>query len=237
MVSTHSQFKIDQLSTLDPHSVGFNPLIQRHLAWLADQNSRHNLTAVPPDKWIVRHVLDSIAPLVAGWGTGINLLDLGTGGGFPGVPLALQANLPRFTLLDSKRKVVEGLNEFLNEAGLSARGTALSVRSETLGHQEGFRGSYDRVVVRAVASLPTLIELGIPFLVPEGELWCWKSDLEEVQAAGAALEQLHTRVLRALVYRLPEEDSDRYILALGREGEIPLKYPRREGLPHKRPLL
>lgn len=181
-------------------------------------------------------MLDSIAPLLVGWQVGTSLLDLGTGGGFPGLPLALKSNVARFMLLDSKRKVADGLNRFLNEAGLSAKGLALAERAETLGHQEGFREAYTCVVVRAVASLPSLVELGIPFLVPEGELWCWKSDLDEVSDAQSALEQLHARVLRAMAYRLPDEDSDRYILAIGRIGEVPLKFPRREGIPHKRPL-
>lgn len=237
MVSKDNQIRIDHLGELDGHSIEFHPMISQHLSWLAGQNTRHNLTTVPQDRWMTRHVLDSIAPHLAGWGMGTSLLDLGTGAGFPGLPLALQTNTPRFILLDSKRKIVQILNEFLSEAGLSDRGEALSERAEVLGHQEEFRQSYDRVVVRAVDALPVLIELGIPFLVPEGELWSWKSDLKEITTIQKALDQLNARVLKAASYRLPGEDSDRFIVSIGRVGELPDKYPRHDGIPHKRPLI
>jgi len=191
MVLKQARFDIDHLILPDPESIEFHPLIYQHLSWLADENERYNITTVPSEKWIIRHVIDSIAPLHAGWIPGTSLLDLGTGGGFPGLPLALQAQLPRFVLLDSKRKLTEGLNGFMMGVGLSARGVSMPERAETLGHRKGFRETYDRVVVRAVASLPTLVELGIPFLVPEGELWCWKSDLEEISISEAAFEQLN----------------------------------------------
>lgn len=236
MVTNQSRFVTDHLGLLDAQSIKVHPLIYQHLSWLADQNTRHNLTAVPQEKWMTRHVLDSIAPLLAGWNMGTSLLDLGTGAGFPGMPIALQSNLPSFVLLDSKRKITQELNGFLNKACLSLRGMAVSERAEVLGHQEGFRESYDRVVVRAVDTLPVLIELGVPLLVPDGELWCWKSDLKEVITAQEALDQLAARVRKVLSYRLPEEDSDRFIVSIGRVGEVPTKYPRHEGIPHKRPI-
>lgn len=237
MVSEQHSFPIHTLSSLDPETIGFHPLIQCHLAWLAEANTRHNLTTVPPEQWISRHVIDSIAPLLAGWSVGGTLLDLGTGAGFPGMPISFQAEISRFTLLDSKRKVVDELNGFLaREGGLADRGQALSERAEELGHQTGYRESFDRVVVRAVDSLPVLIELGIPFLNPAGELWCWKSGLEEISCAAHALGEMQASVLRVLSYRLPGEAIDRHIVAIGRTGEVPVKYPRRTGIPHKRPL-
>jgi len=216
--------------------INFDPLILAHLSWLEGESKTHNLTSVADDQWLERHVLDSLAPLYAGWELGEPFLDLGTGAGFPGIPLAVQGEANRFVFLESKGKVGRILEGFLNESGLSSKGEVLTGRAEELAHQTEYRGKYQTVVVRAVGSLSTLIEIGAPFLQDGGTLWCWKSDLVELQQAERAMLELNTEFFRGVQYCLPSEEKTRYILAFVRRGEVDKKYPRRAGVPQKRPL-
>lgn len=221
-----------------PSIGGFQPpaLALAHLAWLKRESDRHNLTRVPEKDWPVRHVMDSLVPAFAGWEIGESFLDLGSGGGFPGVPLAAWFPKARFTLLEKKKKTARILNEFLCESGVEDRGRASSQRAEASAHDALHRAVYDQVVARAVSSLPVLIELGIPFLKVGGELWVWKSDLGELDGAAKALDELRSRPTRALRYRLFGEETDRILISVRKEGETPNKYPRREGIPEKRPI-
>jgi 16S rRNA (guanine527-N7)-methyltransferase len=211
--------------------------IALHLDWLKREGARHNLTSVPKEKWGERHVLDSLAPLLAGWKLGIPFLDLGTGAGFPGIPLAFQSKESQFALLESRKKVCQLLESFLRESNLDSRGMVLSGRAETLGHDECHRGRYETVVTRAVATLPVLIELGVPFLAEGGELWCWKSDLEEIDLCAPVLKALGAEFVRTLCYRLPSEEDHRFIVSIRKIAPTPESYPRREGIPVKRPIL
>lgn len=212
------------------------PLIHAHLSWLREESKNHNLTRVPEVDWIVRHVLDSLAPLSAGWSLGESFLDMGTGPGFPGVPLGILTKGIRFTLVESKKKTAALLNEFLVRQGLDARGAALGERIEDLGQSAEHRGKYDRVVTRALAPLPVLIEYGLPFLRVGGELWSWKSDVSEINESSAALAELSGGVARVLEYNLPGEERTRVVISIRKEGPTPTKYPRKAGIPKKRPL-
>lgn len=212
------------------------PLIHSHLSWLREESKNHNLTRVPEEDWIVRHVLDSLTPLSAGWSLGESFLDMGTGPGFPGVPLAILAEGVRFTLVETKKKTANLLNEFLVRNGLDVRGTALGERIEDLGRSPDHRGKHDRVATRALAPLPVLIEYGLPFLRVGGELWCWKSDVSEINESSAALAELGGDVVRLLEYTLPGEERSRVVIAIRKEGPTAAKYPRKAGIPKKRPI-
>jgi 16S rRNA (guanine527-N7)-methyltransferase len=242
------------------------PEIPLHLEWLKTENEKYNLTTVPQERWWERHILDSCVPLLAGWELGESMLDLGTGGGFPGLPLFYSCterattggcpyNTFRLILLDSRQKVVTGLNRLLTTLSVEAhsraplqgehpsggtpglwKGTAVWERAENLARQDSYREQFDRVVTRAVAPLAVLVELGIPFLNKRGELWCWKSDLNEVPGATHVLEELHAKIQDALEYRLPSEEQSRYIMRIIRKGELNPRYPRKAGIPQKRPL-
>jgi len=227
------ELKLPSPDTFCPHLPG---TIEQHLQWLEEESKKHNLTRVPRKEWVVRHVLDSLASTFADWEIGERIADLGTGPGFPGVPLAVQFPHAEVAFLEKRKKVAEILRQFLDSAGLSSRCAVFSERSEDLAHDPSHRGRYDCVVTRAVASLTCLIELGIPFLRQGGELWCWKSDISEINDATNALDELNSEVVRAVRYRLPGEEKDRFVLAIRRCGEISDRYPRRAGLPQKRPL-
>lgn len=230
---TPLDLKLPSLDTFCPH---LPATIEQHLEWLEKESKKHNLTRVPREEWVVRHVLDSLVPSFADWEVGERIADLGAGPGFPGVPLAVQSPMTEIAFLEKRKKVAGILGQFLESCGLSRRCVVFAERSEDLAHDPSHRGQYDCVVTRAVSSLACLIELGIPFLKPGGELWCWKSDLSEIDDAVRALAELNSEVVRAVHYRLPGEEKDRFVLAIRRCGEIPDRYPRRAGLPQKRPL-
>lgn len=211
-------------------------LAQRHLAWLDWENQVHNLTRVPREDWLARHVLDSAVPLLAGWSLGDRFLDLGSGPGFPGVPLAAFSPEASGLLLESRKKVADNVEGFLLGAGCGERIRTKAERAEVAGRMAEHRETYCRVVTRAVAALPILIELALPFLRVGGELWCWKSDLTEVETASNAVAELHGEIARALQYQLPGEDRTRFVIAIRKLEGTPEKFPRRSGIPEKRPL-
>ncbi len=227
--------KID-LPSVEEFKKGLSPLIYSHLDWLKEESKRHNLTRVPEEDWQVRHVMDSLAPILAGWEIGDSFVDIGTGPGFPGVPLGLQKDQCRFALIESKKKVVHILNEFLDTHHIAPRGAAYGERIEDVARQPEHRGRYDRVVTRALSSLSVLIELGVPLLKVKGELWCWKSSVSELNDVGKTLKKLHVNVSKILEYSLPGESETRYILSFVKQKTTPSEYPRKCGVPQKRPL-
>ncbi len=229
-------FPIETVQVSAPSALAPHPVIRQHLEWLERESRVHNLTAVSREDWMERHVLDSWVPTLAGWDIGDRFLDLGTGAGFPGLPLAAYHESVRFTLLESKAKLAGLLSPLVASLPLHTRGEVVAERAEVMGHWPDQRGRYSVVVTRAVAALPVLIELGIPFLREGGELWAWKSSLGEVSEAGAALSALSAKVSRALCYRLPSEERDRFVVAIRRAGDIDPRFPRKPGIPAKRPL-
>ncbi|GMV65938.1 MAG: hypothetical protein AMXMBFR75_17350 [Candidatus Hinthialibacteria bacterium] len=223
------------LPTVIPGS--WPPLVERHLKWLHEYNQIHNLTRVPEEKWLERHVLDSLALHFALWRPTGRVLDLGTGGGFPGIPLAaLNPDTP-FVLLDSKQKVTRLLEDFIQSDPDSPNIQTLTARSEEAAHDPGHRGCYQTVVTRAVAALPVLIELALPFLTDGGQLICWKSDLSELSTSSKALAELRGSISALHKYHLPGEEKERYLIQITHQSPCPDHFPRKTGIPNKRPLV
>jgi 16S rRNA (guanine527-N7)-methyltransferase len=196
----------------------------------------HNLTRVPEEDWVGRHVVDSTAPLHAGWKIPARVLDMGTGPGFPGIPLAAYCPDSSFDLVESKTKVTLELSNLLKSAGESERIRVFGTRLEELGREEACRERYGLVITRALAAMPVLIELGVPFLQLGGRLWCWKSDPGELESCAKALAELEAQVGGTFAYRLPGESGERWLIEVIRTGPLQEKYPRRAGIPQKRPL-
>lgn len=212
-------------------------LIDRHLEWLHKENQVHNLTRVPEEKWLERHVLDSLALHFAGWRPKERVLDLGTGGGFPGIPLAAMNPDTPFILLDSKQKVARILDEFLKAHASGLNIGTLGQRSEEAARNPAYRGCFGTVVTRAVAALPILIELSLPFLTIGGELVCWKSDLSELPSCSRALTELGGAISMLHRYHLPDEEKERYLIHIKHQSPCTEAYPRKAGIPNKRPLV
>ncbi|MDP7030278.1 MAG: 16S rRNA (guanine(527)-N(7))-methyltransferase RsmG [Phycisphaerales bacterium] len=201
---------------------------------LTEANSRMNLTRIVEreDAWR-RHVLDSLTllPFIEAAGAR-HLLDLGSGGGFPGIPLAIcRPDLP-VTLLEATGKKARYLAETATSLGLD-HVTVLSERAETLGSPDGGgRGAWDVVTARAVGGLPVLLELALPLVSDGGALLAIKGERaeQEIAEAGQAL-----RTLKATI-EITRRTPTGTIVVARRTGPIARQWPRRPGEPARAPI-
>ncbi len=201
-------------------------------------NERINLTSIVSwEEGVIRHILDSLAPLKLGFEPppGARLADLGSGGGFPGLALALACPETAVTLIESTRKKAEFLKETAAELSLS--NTVVSAaRAEELG--EAGADSFDLVTARAVASLPVLVELAHPLLRLGGKLLAWKGPetAGEIEAAQSAMDRLGASPERVAGYELPAGHGRRNLVAVIKTAPTPPGFPRRPGMAAKKPL-
>lgn len=206
---------------------------------LLDWNTRMDLTSVSADRMAARHFLDSLLPLKA---SGLipeegRLIDVGTGAGFPGLPLAIARPSLQVTLLEAQGKRCQFLQAVCQALGLE-NVTIINDRAENLGRTEGHREGYDRAVARAVAALPVLAEYLLPFVRVGGMALCWKGPAvagEQADGAAAAA-RLGGRLLPLVDMEGSGEDTGHVIAPMEKtEKTLPL-YPRKNGMPAKRPL-
>ncbi len=215
-------------------------LLQRFKVLLADANRVRNLTAIESDYDVaVKHFLDSLSCLHTGlFERPAKVVDIGSGAGFPGVPLKVARPSLDITLVDSSLKKTAFLAEVTAKLELARCGIVCE-RAERLGRDPGARGKYDVAVVRAVASLPVDLEYGIPLLAVGGHLVAMKGPrvAEEFGSASAAAEMLGATLGRSLDLALPLSRERRTLVVFEKVAPTPEVYPRREGLPAKRPLV
>ena len=206
---------------------------------LLDWNTRMDLTSVSADRMAARHFLDSLLPLKA---SGLipeegRLIDVGTGAGFPGLPLAIARPSLQVTLLEAQGKRCQFLQAVCQALGLE-NVTIINDRAENLGRAEGHREGYDRAVARAVAALPVLAEYLLPFVRVGGMALCWKGPAvagEQADGAAAAA-RLGGRLLPLVDMEGSGEETGHVIAPMEKiEKTLPL-YPRKNGMPAKRPL-
>jgi 16S rRNA (guanine527-N7)-methyltransferase len=205
------------------------------LAWTA----AINLTAVRDPGAVARlHVLDSLAavPMLARRGA-TGLLDLGSGGGYPGLPLAAVLRPGRTLLVDSIAKKVGFLRAVVEATGLAGDVAAEAVRAETLARDRRDREAWPVVTVRAVASLAELIEIGLPLVAPDGLLVAWKREPLEDELAAAAAALAALRAGRVTVHEtgVPGLEAHRLVV-VARGGPIDRRFPRDPAERRRRPL-
>lgn len=219
-----------------------------YLALLLKANQTQNLTAVRDEKeaWR-RHILDSITllPALADFPEGARVIDVGSGGGLPGIPLAIALPHLKFTLLEATAKKCDFLNQAIGRIGL-ANTTVLQGRSERVGHDRGertdkfgtvthsggHREAYDAVVARAVGRLATLIELTAPLCKIGGSVLLIKGEkaeeeLKEAERALHLLKVVHVETVPTPTGR---------IVILEKRSATPRDYPRADGEPSRAPL-
>lgn len=207
------------------------------LALMLGQNQVLNLTAIRDvDKAMVLHLVDSalFVPSVAGYPGPV--MDLGTGGGFPGLPLAILCPDDRFLLVDSVKKKVSAVAKFVEVLGLSDRVCVSSERAEVLGSTK--RGKFGVVVARAVAPTNVLLEYASPLLKPFGSLVASKAELtedEEEDASGAA-RQVGMELVSRETLELPDGFGHREILVYEKADKAHVKLPRAVGMAKSKPL-
>lgn len=198
-----------------------------------------NLTSLLGERDIVlKHFVDSLSCLKSGlFDSPLRVLDIGTGAGFPGLPLAIVAPNLNFDLLDSTRRKIEFVDSVIRVLEMSnARGVV--GRAEWLGRQAEARTGYDRVVTRAVSALPVLAELSLPLLKEGGVLIAQKGPIgeAELEAGRRALEMLGGELESVQALTLPVLNDPRTLVCIRKTGPTPERYPRREGVPAKSPL-
>ena len=207
---------------------------------LLDWNTRMNLTALTaPEDVAVKHIIDSLTAYDAALFDGARtLIDVGTGAGLPGIPLAVYAPHLTVTLLDSLNKRVRFLTEVTAAMGLQ-NVRCIHARAEEAARTAEHRAAYDIAVSRAVARLPVLLEYTLPFVRVGGTLLALKGRAyaEEQQEARRAAEVLGGGRITARPVHLPGLDDVRAILTVTKERQTPAAYPRGGGAPTRRPLL
>ncbi|MBN1889340.1 MAG: 16S rRNA (guanine(527)-N(7))-methyltransferase RsmG [Thermoflexales bacterium] len=233
---------------------------QRYRDELVAWNARVNLTAITDDWGIqIKHFLDSVSCIKGIFSYGgqasssvpgqlrrtsagadwpeISLVDVGTGAGFPGVPLKIVCPSLRLTLIEATGKKVEFLKHLV--ATLDLRNvTVLKARAEDVGQDSAYREQHDFAVARAVAEMPTLVEYLLPLVKVGGKVLAQKGESApaEVASAEKAIHHLGGRLDRLLPLELHGIAETRYLVMIDKVAATPERYPRRPGLPAKRPI-
>ena len=203
--------------------------IDGHVRLLLAWTVAINLTAIREPAEVARlHVLDSLAavPHLRRLGIG-RILDIGSGGGFPGLPLAIGLEADRTVLVDSVGKKVRFLRTVIEATGLGHRVAAEAVRVEAVAHDARDRGAWPAVTARAVSSLAELVEIGLPLVAPGGVLVAWKgASLEaELEGAAGALAALRAGPVQVLRSEVPGLETRRLVI-VPRGGPIDARFPR-----------
>lgn len=217
----------------------------RYYELLVEWNSFMNLTAITEfDEVILKHFLDSITLEYAFSKCGKSfeyrdkkMIDVGTGAGFPGIPLKILYPDMQITLLDSLNKRINFLNTVIEDLNLTGIET-IHGRAEDYSKPGKKREQYDLCVSRAVANLSTLSEYCLPYVKMDGYFIPYKSEKiqDEIQAAGHAIQLLGGKIIGQAEFYLADTDIYRNLILIRKCDKTPGKYPRKSGLPAKEPL-
>ncbi|HHV97882.1 MAG TPA: 16S rRNA (guanine(527)-N(7))-methyltransferase RsmG [Clostridiaceae bacterium] len=218
-----------------------------YMNFIKTWNNKFNLTAIEDDRdFIIKHFLDSLSilPYIKKFENteninidNMSIIDIGTGAGFPAIPLKILLKETNITMLDAVEKKVKFLNACIST--LKLRNTwAFHGRAEDYGHDIKHRERYDIAVARAVASMPVLLEYCLPFVKREGIFIAMKGkNTEEVSISQKALEELGGKIQEVREIILPFSDSIRNIIIVKKFRQTPPNYPRKAGKPSKNPLI
>ncbi len=233
------QFKED-LNELDIY-LGENQFDQfmQYYEILIEWNSFMNLTAITDFNDVLKkHFIDSLSLVkVAFLKKEISIIDVGTGAGFPGIPLKIAFPDLDIVLLDSLKKRIHFLEEVINQLGLKNI-SVIHGRAEDYAKENRGREKFDLCVSRAVANLSTLSEYCIPFVKKKGKFICYKSEklTDELSNAKKAISILGGKVEKQVDFFLPSSKIYRNFLVIDKVKETPPKFPRKAGLPSKEPI-
>ena len=208
---------------------------------LIEWNSFTNLTAITDfDEVLKKHFTDSVSLIRAIPDLAekrFKVIDVGTGAGFPGIPLKIVFPNISVVLLDSLNKRVNFLNEVISKLQLTDI-TAMHGRAEDFAQNKEYRESFDLCVSRAVANLATLSEYCLPFVKKNGRFISYKSEKvsEEFEVSGKAISVLGGEYENQVTFELPDSDIYRNLFIIKKKSATPGKYPRKAGLPSKEPI-
>ena len=210
---------------------------QKYKDLLLEWNNKINLTAITEENEIIlKHFIDSCT-ILKYIEDNQKIIDIGTGAGFPGIPLKIMNESLKITLVDSLNKRVNFLNEVISELKLENI-EGIHSRAEDLGRDNNYREKYDVATSRAVANLSTLLEYLMPFVKVNGICICMKGPNieEELNEAKKAINELSGKLEGVYNFKLPNSDIERNIIIVRKVDKIKLKYPRKAGMPAKEPI-
>lgn len=231
----------DRLSFLSlPVDMAACGKLAHYHAMLLDYNTRMDLTAVTEEmEMLDRHYADSLMPLSLPelFPLGASLIDVGTGAGFPGLPLAIARPDLKVTLLDALQKRVGFLNDVIGALGLY-NAQAVHMRAEDAARSPAYRERFDIAAARAVAALPTLLEYTLPFVRVGGQALLWKGPaaLCEIPACRPVAHLLGGQLQEPIPMPIAGRDWQHLVLPVNKSSATVRLYPRRSGMPHKQPL-
>ncbi len=209
----------------------------KYMNLLIEWNEKINLTAITdPKEIIIKHFIDSLT---------INkyinkekyVADLGTGAGFPGIPLKIYRHDLNIVLVDSLNKRINFLNEVIDCLQLENI-TTIHTRIEDFGKDKKYREKFDYVTARAVANLSVLSEYLMPVVKVNGQCICMKGSEvdDEIKESNAAINILGGKILKVDKFNLPNTEIMRNIIVINKNKNTPSRYPRKAGIPSKEPL-
>ncbi|GAA3015472.1 16S rRNA (guanine(527)-N(7))-methyltransferase RsmG [Tetragenococcus solitarius] len=206
---------------------------------LIEWNEKINLTAITDKKEVyLKHFYDSVAlALSVELDKKASICDIGSGAGFPSIPLKIIFPELKVTIVDSLNKRINFLRTLVSELELNEV-FLFHDRAETFGQAPTYRASYDYVVARAVARLNVLSELCLPLVKKNGYFYALKAakSQEELAEAKGAIAILGGKFIEDKQIYLPNTEDERHVLVIAKKKETPKKYPRNPGLPNKKPI-
>ena len=205
---------------------------------LLEENEKINLTAITdPEEIITKHFIDSLT-IYKYIGNASKIIDIGTGAGFPGIPLKIINPNLNITLVDSLNKRINFINKVKNYLNLTNI-NVIHARAEELAKQIKYREKYDIATSRAVASLNVLLEYLMPYVKIGGKCICMKGSNidEELKESTKAIQILGGKIEKIEKITLPNTDIKRNIIIIKKEKQTPNSYPRKAGIPSKKPIV
>ena len=209
----------------------------KYMKLLLEWNEKINLTAITEEnEVIIKHFIDSLT-IYKYLNEAKSIIDVGTGAGFPGIPIKILNKEIDITLMDSLNKRINFLNEVVKNLNLE-RISCIHSRAEELGRDKKFREKYDVAVSRAVANMSTLVEYLLPFVKVGGMGICMKGSSidEELKEAEKAIKMIGGKVEKVEKIILPNSDYERNIVIIRKINNTNSKFPRKAGIPKKEPI-
>ena len=211
----------------------------KYYEMLIETNKVMNLTSITEyDEVIIKHFIDSLLVVnIFDINQSKKMIDVGTGAGFPGIPIKIMFPEIRVVLLDSLNKRLKFLNNVIDELGLKNI-TTVHGRAEDIAHMDEYREKFSLCVSRAVANLSTLSEYCIPFINESGIFISYKSEFseEETDNAKKAIKVFGGKIEDTYIEELPHSDINRSFVVIKKERSTSNKYPRKAGVPSKKPI-
>ena len=236
--STFNEGLLEKASTMGVRfSVEQMDKFYKYMNLLIEWNEKINLTAIiEPNEIILKHFIDSIT-ILKDIKDGSTVVDVGTGAGFPGIPLSIMNPTLKITLVDSLNKRLIFLQEVINELDLK-NVELVHARAEEFGRNKKYREKFDVATSRAVANLSTLSEYLLPLVKINGKAISMKAGnaSQEIEDAKKAIKTLGGNINNIEEFNLPQSDIGRTIIIIDKIKETPGKYPRKPGTPSKEPI-